>query len=72
MTNAPLNAQQQLAEIILGRPLSEYVAAKRADGLAWRTIATAITTDTTGRVTISHEALRLWYGDDLAATEVAS
>lgn len=63
--NTP-NATQQLAGILLDRPLVEYVTDKRAEGLAWRKIATALRTDTEGRIAVSHEVLRLWYGDDLA------
>ena len=61
------NPTQQLAAIILGKPLGDYVAAKRGEGLAWRRVASALNADTTGRIVVSHEALRLWYGDDLAA-----
>lgn len=63
--NTP-NATQQLAGILLDRPLGDYVADKRAEGLAWRKIAAALRTDTDGRIAVSHEVLRLWYGEDLA------
>lgn len=66
------NPTQQLAEIILGRPLSAYVADRRAEGLAWRKVASALQADTDGRIAVSHEALRLWYGDELAAVEAAA
>lgn len=61
------NPTQQLAEIILGRPLGTYVAEKRAAGLAWRKVATALHDDTAGRIDVSYEALRVWYADEVAA-----
>jgi hypothetical protein len=61
-----LNPTQQLAEIILGRPLGAYVAEKRAEGLAWRKVAIALNTDTAGRIDVSYEALRVWYADEEA------
>lgn len=63
--NTP-NVTQQLAGILLQRPLVDYVADKRAEGLAWRKIATALRTDTEGRISVSHEVLRLWFGEELA------
>lgn len=60
-------ANQRLAEVLLGRPLAEYVAEKRAavPQWPWRLIATQLATDTDGQVSVSHTALRRWYGDDL-------
>lgn len=60
-------ARQQLAAIILGKSLGEYVSDKRAERLAWRKIAKALEVDTNGRVTVTHETLRIWYGDDAKA-----
>ena len=60
-------ARQQLAAIILGKSLSEYVNDKRIEGLAWRKIAKTLSTDTNGRVNVTHETLRIWYGDDAKA-----
>ena len=57
------NATQQLAAIILGRSLAEYVAAKRSEGLGWRRLAAALDADTAGRVQVSYETLRSWFGE---------
>lgn len=57
------NATQQLAAIILGRPLAEYVAAKRSEGLGWRKLAATLEADTGGRVRVTYETLRNWYGE---------
>lgn len=64
-------ANQRLAELLLGRPLSEYVIEKRTSvpRWTWRLIAEQLATDTEGDVQVSHETLRQWYGatDDEAA-----
>ena len=56
---------QQVAELILGRPLAEYVAEKRSarPRWPWRLIAEQLATDTDGQVTVTHEALRSWFPD---------
>ena len=61
------NSTQQLAEIILGRPLGAYVAERRSEGQAWRKVATSLRNDTAGRISVSYEALRVWYGEEVAA-----
>ena len=67
---APENPTQQLAAIILGRPLAQYVATKRGQGLGWRRLAATLRDDTAGRVHVSHETLRSWFPD--AERKVAS
>jgi hypothetical protein len=64
------NPVQQLAAIILGRPLAQYVATKRSQGMGWRRLADALRTDTAGRISVSHETLRSWFPD--AERKVAS
>ncbi len=62
-------ASQVLAEVLLQRPLSEYVAEKRTatPKWPWRLIATQLATDTDGKVDVTHETLRQWYGTEVAA-----
>lgn len=62
-------ANQKLAEVLLERPLAEYVAEKRASvpQWPWRLIAKQLATDTNGKVSVSHTALRRWYAEDVAA-----
>jgi hypothetical protein len=60
-----LTPTQQLASLKLGRPLDEYVAEKRSarPRWSWSLIAEQLATDTDGQVSITGEALRLWYGE---------
>jgi len=67
-----LTPNQKLAELVLNQPLSKWVATRRSEGLSWRSVAEQLATDTGGKVDVSHEALRQWYGEDLAAAQVAS
>lgn len=60
-----LTPSQRLAEVVLGRSLTEYVSTKRAavPRWSWRMIADQLAEDTTGQVTVSGEILRVWYAD---------
>lgn len=74
VTSETLTANQRLAEVLLERPLAEYVAEKRAavPQWPWRLIAKQLATDTEGQVSVSHTALRRWYGDDVPLEAAAS
>jgi hypothetical protein len=63
--NENLTPTQRLAAIMLGRPLADYVAAKRTarPRWTWQQIADELALDTDGDVVVSREALRQWYGD---------
>lgn len=65
----PLTRTQLLAELLLDQPLAEYVAAKRTavPRWPWRLIAEQLATDTDGKVDVTHETLRGWYGTEVAA-----
>lgn len=65
-----LSPTQTLAEVILERPLAEYVAEKRSarPRWPWKLIAEQLAADTEQRVNVSSEALRGWY----AQSEVAA
>ena len=56
------NVQQRLAAIELGRSLADYVAEKRTARQTWSSIAADLSLDTEGRIDVSREALRQWYG----------
>lgn len=64
----PQTPSQALAEVVLGRPLSEYVAEKRSarPQWSWQLISEQLTADTDGRVTVTRETLRQWYGIEAA------
>jgi hypothetical protein len=55
---------QRLATVKLGRPLEDYVSEKRnaRPRWTWKLIAEQLAEDTDGEITVSHEALRQWYG----------
>ena len=65
-----LTPSQVLAEVVLGRPLAEYVNEKRTarPRWPWRLIAEQLAEDTGGKVNVTAETLRSWY----AADEVAA
>jgi CRISPR/Cas system endoribonuclease Cas6 (RAMP superfamily) len=64
-----LTVTRRLADVLLERPLTEYVAEKRTSTprWSWRLIAKQLYHDTDGQVTISHNTLRLWFADDEVA-----
>jgi hypothetical protein len=58
---------QQLATILLGQPVREWIVAKRAMGMPWRSIANHLNDETNGRVIVSHETVRSWAEEVAAA-----
>ena len=64
-----LTPSQRLAGIELGRPLADYVTEKRTarPRWTWRMIADQVAIDTDGKINVSHESLRQWYGTEVAA-----
>lgn len=61
----PLTPRQLLAELLIGRPLADYVTEKRnaVPKWPWRLIAEQLAADTDGQVDVTHETLRGWYGN---------
>jgi hypothetical protein len=59
-----------LADVLLGRPLVEYVGEKRSGRprWSWSLIAEQLVDDTGGKVAVTGETLRLWFGDDETAS----
>lgn len=62
-------AHQRLADLILERPVADFIAENRANGLSYRAIAEALTDATDGAVDVTHEAIRKWH---LAAIDAAA
>ena len=60
-----LSPSQILAEVKLDRSLADYVAEKRSavPHWSWALIASQLSTDTGGTVTVSGETIRSWYAD---------
>lgn len=59
-----ITPKRELLQLRLGRDLGAYVAAARAEGRDWRTIATDLSAVT--GVAVSHESLRVWFAKDAA------
>ena len=55
-----ITTTQRLTEIVLGEPLGPFVLSRRPT--AWRVIARDLFFATDGKVDISGESLRAWYG----------
>lgn len=53
----------RLADLVLERPLSGWVAERRERGDSWRRIAIDLERDTDGQVTVTDETLRSWFPD---------
>lgn len=60
-----LTPTQQLATVLLGRDLRQWVAERREPRFrrSWRVIANELQRETEGRVTVSGEAIRSWFPD---------
>lgn len=52
---------QRLATLTLGQPVHEWLAARRAEGASWRSIADQLREQTRGQIDLSHEAVRQWH-----------
>jgi hypothetical protein len=57
---------QQLASLLLGQPVHNWIAMQRASGSSWRKIADDLNARTNGQVDVTHEAVRGW-ADEAAA-----
>lgn len=56
-------ATQQLAEVVLGEPLQDWVVARRQRGLSWKSVAAELAVTTNDQVQLNRETLRVWYRD---------
>lgn len=55
------------ADVVLDRPLADYVAERRGNGVSWRRISLDLRDDTDGEIDITYETLRAWF-PELART----
>lgn len=53
-------AQQQLATVLLGKPVMTYINLKRRSGTSWREISRDLFLDTEGKVSVSDTTLKRW------------
>jgi len=51
---------QRLATMLVGKPIGEWVAQRRAQNMSWRKIAVELHDHTNGQVSVTGETLRLW------------
>ena len=51
---------RQLAELILNQPIQEWITARRAEGLSWRSLERELYRETDGRVNTTYETIRKW------------
>jgi hypothetical protein len=65
------SARQRLADELLGRPVLDFIAEKRASGETWTNIAFALREATHGEIAVSGEALRQWAARGPALTAPA-
>jgi hypothetical protein len=59
-TPADRTAQQQLADIMLGRAVEDWLADQRKLGASWRRIARDLARQTEGRVHVTDVTVRAW------------
>lgn len=57
---------QQLATLLLGEPVDEWIKARRDAGQPWRTIARDLYDRTNGRIDVAHQTLVNWTESDAA------
>lgn len=53
-------ASKQLADIMLGQPVEQWLRDRRDSGASLRAIATELSERTNGRVSVSHQAISKW------------
>lgn len=55
-----LTAAAQLAELLIGEPIGDYIARHRDDHVSWDTIARLLWADTDQRVDVSGPTIQKW------------
>lgn len=68
---AQLTPSQHLAELLLRQPLGSWVMSRRPE-TSWERIAQELHVATDGKVALTGESLRRWYGDGDRAESAAS
>jgi hypothetical protein len=65
----PTHPRAALATMQLGRPVVDYITEKRAAGLSFRRIASALRDETGGQTDVSDVTVRSWWAAHLAESE---
>lgn len=64
--------RMRLADLILGRPVVEFIGERRAAGQSWPAIRDALREATGGEIAITWQAVQQWHGKSAgAAADVA-
>jgi hypothetical protein len=63
---ATLTPNQKLAGMLLGKPVKDYIAERRAAGRSWRLVSRDLYEATNGQIDITGEAARLWAMEEAA------
>ncbi len=53
--------RQRLASLLLKRPVMDFIAERRANGLSFRTIAADLREETSGEIAVSDMTVRAWW-----------
>lgn len=69
---SPASPTRRLADLLLGRPVEEWISERRLAGRSWRLIERDLRETTEGEVDVTHETLRSWCPDDPAPKAAAS
>lgn len=59
--------KEQLASLILGRDVRDFIAERRAEGRSWRLVARDIYDATNQRVDVTYETVRQWCDEQVSA-----
>jgi hypothetical protein len=62
MSKSP-SPRQRLASVLIGRPVTDFIADRRFAGESWPTIRDAIRHETAGEVDVSWQAVQQWAAD---------
>lgn len=54
--------KRRLADLIMGRPVNDFIAERRVAGVSWRQIKAELEQATDGQIKVQHETLRRWAG----------
>jgi hypothetical protein len=57
----PTPPRQRLADILLGRPVLDFISERRADDVSYRRIAADLRDATSGEIDVSDVTVRAWH-----------
>lgn len=60
VSDVPKTPRQRIADLLLGRPVEDFIAERRANADSWTSIAIALRDATDGEIDVTGEAIRQW------------